>query len=384
MHYTNLPIYLRSYRLYRVISAKLKSYLNELSGFTIYGTILRRITSKKLLLSAVTQQRFFQARLLILIGADLNEQDTNGNTSVHQLIKLMANFTQSDYILRYGESAFFNTCAFLQDFLQRVPTNPNAQNKQGDTPLHLAAASGFLTSIVLLLSVKGIKVNLQNKLGKTPTDIAFQTLHMRAYSYLLEKKGTMKPLEEDEICSSTLFHNMFPHQSEMDSNFIETFQTQKLSELKQHIDHTPPSSSGHHAQKAIAYIEHLNFTHPRCNITLQTILALTWNAAQNTVDQKAHFTNCHAVIENLYEIQKALDIEGEHIKKNPEAEKQFAFAIFCKLVSTMQKINSESQSPTHNLDSAAPITSQYDRDKKIGVIKPKNAAKVITHRRTEP
>lgn len=90
-----------------------------------------------------------------------------------------------------GESFAYHECALLQDavrcndirfvklLLERESVDVNIydrNNLTGDTytPLHVAAASGYLEVVELLLSHKDINVNVQNSHLQTPLHLAIQ------------------------------------------------------------------------------------------------------------------------------------------------------------------------------------------------------------------
>ena len=52
--------------------------------------------------------------------------------------------------------------------------NSNAQNREGDTPLHIAAKYGQVHTIVQLLSCREYDPNAQNKKGDTPLHITIK------------------------------------------------------------------------------------------------------------------------------------------------------------------------------------------------------------------
>ena len=90
--------------------------------------------------------------------------------------------------------------------------NPNTQNKEGDTPLHLAASSNKPAVVSKLLAHQQIDVNAQNKKGNTPLHMACYRKSLDIIKLLLErkcitnipnKKGTTAqyiPLNEDGDC----------------------------------------------------------------------------------------------------------------------------------------------------------------------------------------
>ncbi len=68
--------------------------------------------------------------------------------------------------------------------------DPNAKNKAGDTPLHLASRSGALKVVVLLLSKKAL-INAKNKYGVTPLQWACGSNRIRVLRYLVSKGASI-------------------------------------------------------------------------------------------------------------------------------------------------------------------------------------------------
>ena len=58
----------------------------------------------------------------------------------------------------------------------RIPTYINAQNKEGDTPLHIALTNKHNDMVMTLINTNGIKVNIKNNSGKTPLDLVLPLL----------------------------------------------------------------------------------------------------------------------------------------------------------------------------------------------------------------
>ncbi|CAM9942142.1 unnamed protein product, partial [Choristocarpus tenellus] len=58
--------------------------------------------------------------------------------------------------------------------LRRVGASIDKEDKQGNTPLHIASKSGF-SSLVSLLIDLGAMRHVTNKAGKTPRDVALDS-----------------------------------------------------------------------------------------------------------------------------------------------------------------------------------------------------------------
>ena len=74
--------------------------------------------------------------------------------------------------------------------------NPNVQNKEGNTPLHIATQKALTETIQNLLE-KGANPNVQNNEGNTPLHIATQKALTETIKNLLEK-GANKTIENND------------------------------------------------------------------------------------------------------------------------------------------------------------------------------------------
>jgi hypothetical protein len=92
-------------------------------------------------------------RWLVANGADINVADVYNKTPLHQ-----------NAMRRNG-----NVAVFLE-----VGANIEAKDKNGNTPLHMAAGSAFNSKTVQLLVLKGADVNSKNDQGETPLFFALK------------------------------------------------------------------------------------------------------------------------------------------------------------------------------------------------------------------
>jgi len=72
-------------------------------------------------------------------------------------------------------AARWNNTAALSQLLDHEHCNPNAQNKEGDTPLHIAVRNRYMQHeeiVTELLSCGKCNPDIQNREGDTPLHIA--------------------------------------------------------------------------------------------------------------------------------------------------------------------------------------------------------------------
>jgi len=118
---------------------------------------------------------------LLRSGANPNAADEIGQTPLH-----MANrFDVATILLKHG-------------------ADPNIKTKHdGRTPLHYAAADGYLTIVSILLKYGAI-VDVKDNYGKTPLYLATNNAHTDVVSYLLKKRAN--PNTQDEKWNKTPLH----------------------------------------------------------------------------------------------------------------------------------------------------------------------------------
>ena len=76
----------------------------------------------------------------------------------------------------------------MVDSLLKAEANVNAENENGDTPLHLATRNGTVEMVDSLLKA-GADVNAENENGYTPFDIADSKGFEKIKDLLREKGG---------------------------------------------------------------------------------------------------------------------------------------------------------------------------------------------------
>ena len=122
---------------------------------TVVGTeggkdLFPDIYGMPLLHVAVQEENFEFVKFLVSHGADVNGKDTDGSTVIHRA----ANRNEKLAIIRFLVS-------------KGAGININTQDMGGDTPLHVAAFSGYVAVAQYLVS-QGADVNIQNREGCTP------------------------------------------------------------------------------------------------------------------------------------------------------------------------------------------------------------------------
>lgn len=166
--------------LYRAIQL---GDLNQLRRHLFWGTDVNQTdpAGDTPLHVAARQGEVVITETLINGGARLEPQDRQGRTPLY--IALRSGKTEvAQLLVRRGAAVDTNALLFalvrdgLTDrdalaYLQRLGANLDAQDRDGDRPLHIAAAKGNLLLCKRLIAL-GADLNLTNTQGKTPLEIA--------------------------------------------------------------------------------------------------------------------------------------------------------------------------------------------------------------------
>lgn len=143
---------------------------------------------------AIRQKRFIQVKLLLDIGVDVNQRDSEMRTALMQLCFLEDETKAAKYVKillqrgakvglkdKDGLTALSHACKLGQEQLVSIMLEEtsdfdlNSQDKHGNTALHYAALSGNFVVLNLLLSkLKRFKLSVDklNKKGETPLIVA--------------------------------------------------------------------------------------------------------------------------------------------------------------------------------------------------------------------
>ena len=128
---------------------------NQLSTLrNLYPDLFLQLINKEdidgytFLTQAIKNKNILGVQLLIALGADVNQEDKNGNSALHDAA--IFNFNEAISVL-VGAGATIN-----------LP------NKSGQTPLHIASYGEEDNEIIKTLITIGAKINLQDELGNTP------------------------------------------------------------------------------------------------------------------------------------------------------------------------------------------------------------------------
>lgn len=158
--------------------------------------------------------------LLLGAGADVNTVDYySGQTALHKAVMLDKDATPSDFVLR----------------LLNYGADPNIQDRDGKTPLHVAVKNDDYGSVFYLLRHEA-NLNTQDAQGWTPLHIAVIQNYYELAKYLLEKgaDSTIKDnqgglpssyIDADNLEMRRLF---FPQQELEDKHEVITYRESKL------------------------------------------------------------------------------------------------------------------------------------------------------------
>ncbi len=130
---------------------------------------------------ACEEGRLAVAKVLLEWNADTNAQDKQGNTPLHKTM---------DYVKGSFVRAIFcaRTSVAMAEFLLANGASADTRNQDGDTPLHKAAMLGRLEIVEVLLK-HGADPNSRNSKGNTPLRTALKYRQTRVVEYLRKHGG---------------------------------------------------------------------------------------------------------------------------------------------------------------------------------------------------
>jgi ankyrin repeat protein len=127
------------------------------------------------LMQAAKAINFGQIIMLTNWEAKLDAQDTTGNTALHYAV-LARSIAKESSSKKEAKETLLLLHLVIEKF-RRAGTNPNLQNKTGDTPLHIAVATRTQSITERLLTFENIDLEIKNNKGQTPSEILVQTLN---------------------------------------------------------------------------------------------------------------------------------------------------------------------------------------------------------------
>ena len=142
------------------------------------------------------------AELLIENGADINRQNKNGKTALmfaaymedNTMTKLLidngaiVNLKDNEgHIVIYYAENMGNVLPEMKEILTNKDSKTNEQNRDGNTPLHVAVIIKNKTKIKELFQRKNLNLNIRNNDGETPLDIALKAGEFEIATSLLDR-----------------------------------------------------------------------------------------------------------------------------------------------------------------------------------------------------
>ena len=123
---------------------------------------------------------------LVSYGADVREQDEQGDTIIHTFIKLNRIDLLEEVIRRGADvngvnsnnepplhlSLELRSMKIARIFILHEKTNLEARNNKGETALHIATRQNMKNAI-LLICARGVPSNSKDNDGNTPEDVAY-------------------------------------------------------------------------------------------------------------------------------------------------------------------------------------------------------------------
>ncbi len=182
------------------INKRLRKEISEIKNKEKYEPTMTNI----LLVNAIKNNLKKEVENLLKNGVDLNQYDTFGKTPLIYAI-INSNFTLITTLIKYGANVnlpdkgnnfplhyvfYYKNCDFYNIFklLLDSGADPNVQNKQGETPLHLAIKYGCIKIAQILLKY-GANPDIQNRDGNTPLHLAVKLENTAAVKILLKNRA---------------------------------------------------------------------------------------------------------------------------------------------------------------------------------------------------
>ncbi|KAK2923678.1 Ankyrin repeat [Fusarium oxysporum f. sp. vasinfectum] len=196
------------------IAAQKKGSVATMEALLSYGAEIdaRDSCGRTPLTWAANQASIEEIEFLIGQGADATAQDIQDETCIHKAMRrknatleivrfLLRNGARADARSESGQTCLHTfrpwgaVIPFISDLIQLVTsrgTDINANDNDGNTPLHLMTKCGNVENLSTFADQPGLDLNARNRLGKTPLHVAAlrsPSVHGTEILAMLIKKG---------------------------------------------------------------------------------------------------------------------------------------------------------------------------------------------------
>ena len=144
----------------------------------------------------------------------------------------------------FGRDTFLHTATYYENFdlvksLLEEKRSPNIQNKQSETPLHIAVDSWSIDILNLLLSHKQTDVNMRNEYLQTPLLMAMSNSYYPGVLALLEHKKIDLNKQDEDGNIFAHFLIRYGYSDEEGIQLINKLHTLKNINITNKKDNTP-------------------------------------------------------------------------------------------------------------------------------------------------
>lgn len=137
----------------------------DINSLDSEGKSLLELTLGDYIEKTLVTQKMDMLRLLINQGADVDIQDSEGNTLLHKIVNMISLDGFSEDLKGY----------IIQYLIERVKADPNVKNEEDNTPLHLAFKNNDIKLFKKLIEV-GANLSIPDAEGKTALDYVIKIL----------------------------------------------------------------------------------------------------------------------------------------------------------------------------------------------------------------